>query len=33
MILRDKYVKKEIHGSIACSNAGIGSDPAPGKAK
>jgi hypothetical protein len=33
MLLRDKYVKKEIHGSVACSTSGMGSDPAPGKGK
>ena len=32
-LLRDKYIKKAVHGSIACSNAGMGGDPAPGHAK
>lgn len=32
-LLRDKYIKKAVHGSIACSNIGMGGDPAPGHAK
>lgn len=32
-VLRDGYVKKESHGSLVCSNAAMGSDPAPGKPK